>query len=110
MARSTRHAGYLDGFDLSREDAEAIIMAARVKAGWIEAPTEEPDDRSRRGGRGLSGAVAVKAAAEGWSGAELRRHAHREAPDDLIRFVVGPDGVLVPDLRRKLPGRGVWAS
>lgn len=31
-------------------------------------------------------------------------------PDDLIRFVIGPDGVLTPDLRRKLPGRGVWAS
>lgn len=31
-------------------------------------------------------------------------------PDDLIRFVVGPDGVLTPDLRRKLPGRGVWTS
>ena len=33
-----------------------------------------------------------------------------KAPDDLIRFVAGPDGALVPDLRRKLPGRGVWAS
>lgn len=33
-----------------------------------------------------------------------------KTPDDLIRFVVGPDGVLTPDLRRKLPGRGVWAS
>lgn len=33
-----------------------------------------------------------------------------KAPDDLIRFVAGPDDVLVPDLRRKLPGRGVWAS
>lgn len=31
-------------------------------------------------------------------------------PDDLIRFVVGPDGVLTPDIRRKLPGRGVWTS
>ncbi len=38
---TTRHAGYLDGFDLSRQDAEAIIMAARVHAGWIEAPAEE---------------------------------------------------------------------
>src|SRR5215813_3341001 len=28
---------------------------------------------------------------------------------DLIRFVVGPDGV-VPDLKRKLPGRGVWVT
>ena len=29
--------------------------------------------------------------------------------DDLIRFVVGPDGV-VPDLKRKLPGRGLWVT
>ena len=29
--------------------------------------------------------------------------------DDMIRFVVGPDGV-VPDLKRKLPGRGVWIT
>jgi predicted RNA-binding protein YlxR (DUF448 family) len=27
---------------------------------------------------------------------------------DLIRFVVGPDGDVVPDVKRKLPGRGVW--
>jgi hypothetical protein len=26
----------------------------------------------------------------------------------LIRFVAGPDGVVVPDLARKLPGRGMW--
>lgn len=30
--------------------------------------------------------------------------------DDLIRFVVGPEGLLTPDIRRKLPGRGVWIS
>jgi uncharacterized protein len=30
--------------------------------------------------------------------------------DALIRFVVSPDGILTPDLRRKLPGRGVWVS
>jgi predicted RNA-binding protein YlxR (DUF448 family) len=28
---------------------------------------------------------------------------------ELIRFVVGPDGV-VPDLKRKLPGRGLWIT
>jgi hypothetical protein len=33
-----------------------------------------------------------------------------KSPDDLIRFVVGPGDVLTPDLRRKLPGRGVWTS
>jgi N utilization substance protein A len=38
---AVRHAGFLDGFELSRADAEAMIMAARVKAGWIEAPGDE---------------------------------------------------------------------
>ena len=28
----------------------------------------------------------------------------------LIRFVPGPDGVVVPDLARKLPGRGIWVA
>lgn len=28
----------------------------------------------------------------------------------LIRFVAGPDGVVVPDLAEKLPGRGVWVA
>jgi len=41
---TTKHAGYLDGFDLSRDEAEAIIMAARVKAGWIEAPVPSVDE------------------------------------------------------------------
>ena len=43
---STRHSGYLESFEMSREDAEAVIMAARVKAGWIEAelPAEEGED------------------------------------------------------------------
>ena len=28
----------------------------------------------------------------------------------LIRFVAGPDGVVVADLARKLPGRGLWVT
>jgi N utilization substance protein A len=47
---SVRYPGILDGFDLSREEAESIIMQARLKAGWITeadlapaaAPAEEP--------------------------------------------------------------------
>ena len=30
--------------------------------------------------------------------------------NELIRFVVGPDGIVVPDLEAKLPGRGLWLS
>ncbi|WOJ90637.1 transcription termination factor NusA [Methylocapsa polymorpha] len=37
---TTKHAGFLDGFEISREEAEALIMTARVKAGWIEAEPE----------------------------------------------------------------------
>jgi uncharacterized protein len=30
--------------------------------------------------------------------------------DELIRFVVDPSGEVIPDLKRKLPGRGLWVS
>ena len=30
--------------------------------------------------------------------------------DELIRFVAAPDGSMVPDLKRRLPGRGVWIT
>jgi predicted RNA-binding protein YlxR (DUF448 family) len=29
---------------------------------------------------------------------------------DLIRFVLGPTGEIVPDLKERLPGRGVWIT
>jgi predicted RNA-binding protein YlxR (DUF448 family) len=29
---------------------------------------------------------------------------------DMIRFVVAPDGTVVPDLKRRLPGRGMWIT
>lgn len=31
-------------------------------------------------------------------------------PDELIRFVASPSGEIVPDVARKLPGRGVWVT
>lgn len=31
-------------------------------------------------------------------------------PAEMIRFVRGPDGAVVPDIRRKLPGRGCWVT
>ena len=46
--------------------------------------------------------------------------AHRErrdlvsgevTPEDrLVRFVAGPEGVVTPDVARKLPGRGLWVA
>src|SRR5690242_18059042 len=45
----TKHEpGFLDGFDLSREECEAMIMQARLKAGWITeadlAPPAETEE------------------------------------------------------------------
>jgi N utilization substance protein A len=33
---TVRYPGVFDGFDLSRDDTEALIMQARLKAGWIK--------------------------------------------------------------------------
>ena len=32
----------------------------------------------------------------------------KDAPEAMLRFALCPDGSVVPDIRRKLPGRGVW--
>jgi transcription termination/antitermination protein NusA len=44
---SKHEAGFFDGLDVSREDAEALIMQARVKAGWVTeaelAPPPAPE-------------------------------------------------------------------
>jgi transcription termination/antitermination protein NusA len=44
---SKHEPGFLDGLDVSREDAEAMIMQARVKAGWVTeaelAPPPAPE-------------------------------------------------------------------
>ena len=44
---SKHEAGYFDGLDVTREDAEAMIMQARLKAGWVTeaelAPPPAPE-------------------------------------------------------------------
>jgi len=56
---------------------------------------EELDAGLRKGGPGTERLCAVSRAVK--------------PVDQLIRFVVGPQGV-VPDLKHKLPGRGLWIS
>ena len=60
------------------------------------ADTEDTDQGPRQGRRGPERSCALTR--------EVR------PIDALIRFVVGPDGALVPDLKRRLPGRGVWVT
>ena len=45
-----RHAGFLESFDLTREDVEAMIVAARLKAGWItEEDLKAAEEEAARG-------------------------------------------------------------
>ena len=46
------------------------------------------------------------------AGAERLCAATREVKpvDEMIRFVVGPDDAVVADVKRRLPGRGIWVT
>jgi hypothetical protein len=60
------------------------------------ADTEETDRGPREGRRGTERLCALTR--------EVR------PIDNLIRFVAAPDGAIVPDIKRRLPGRGVWIT
>src|SRR3954471_10001182 len=61
-----------------------------------KSDTEDTDDGPRAGRRGTEGLCGLT---------------RKVKPiDELIRFVAAPDGTIVPDLKRRLPGRGVWVT
>jgi N utilization substance protein A len=61
-AESIRHKGILDGFEVGRKDAEELIMAARIAAGWV---TEEELEKARaQQAEAAAAAEAAKAAAQ----------------------------------------------
>ncbi|MBE7219748.1 MAG: transcription termination/antitermination protein NusA, partial [Caulobacteraceae bacterium] len=49
-AEAVRYDGYFEGIDISREDAEALVMRARVLAGWVDpADMEQPAEEAAEG-------------------------------------------------------------
>ena len=118
------------GADVLKEDAaNAIIMAAR--AHWFPEGQQRRDGRRSRVSRleGQAGRMEAPDAnrdAEHGSPCRSRSPAwtmpgRGQGPNrrcivsgeslplaQLIRFVVGPDGKVVPDIDRRLPGRGLW--
>lgn len=59
------------------------------------------------------GAELIEDAEDGEARGSLRRCAvtrQELPPEALIRFVADPSGTIVPDLSRRLPGRGVWVT
>ncbi|MFS8048508.1 RNA-binding protein [Rhizobium sp. BR 314] len=61
-----------------------------------EGPDAPPEDDDL-GGDGANGRMCIVTRESG-------------SPDELIRFVAAPDGTVVPDLKRQLPGRGCWVK
>jgi uncharacterized protein len=77
---------------LIEPDENALARASDPLGGVASEDRDEHDDNERGSERTC---VATRT---------------RLPVDVLIRFVVDPDGKLVPDLRRRLPGRGVWVE
>jgi N utilization substance protein A len=57
-----REAGILESFNLSADDAEGLIMRARVAMGWIEPEPEAPEEEAE--GEEIAEEAAPEAAAE----------------------------------------------
>ena len=60
----------------------------------------EQDSQTRREPRQVGGSRARRCVVAGEIAPQSR----------LVRFVVGPEKEIVPDLAEKLPGRGIWVS
>jgi len=64
-------------------------------------------------GADMADAIDAKAEGEEMTSPTLRRCiVTRQALEKpaMIRFVLDPDGRVVPDLKQKLPGRGLWVT
>ena len=110
------------GAALEPDEANALIMEARERAHWFDEAGAETEPAA--GGEGVEAtAFHVEQAAAGrrrGDGAvdetaaspQRRCIATGEVRDRarLLRFVVGPDGTIVPDIDERLPGRGLWLT
>jgi transcription termination/antitermination protein NusA len=52
---TTRNPGILEGFAIEREEAEAMIMQARVKAGWVDETALTPPEPAAAEGEAVEG-------------------------------------------------------
>jgi transcription termination/antitermination protein NusA len=63
-AESVRHKGYLAGFDVTKKDAEDMIMSARVAAGWItQADLDDMNAKAEVAAAAAQAAAEAEAAA-----------------------------------------------
>src|SRR3546814_223910 len=83
----------------------------RQRRAWPRVRIDEAIDTTAADTR------AADTRADGGSGGDRKASVRRcvvtravRPKAELLRFVIGPDGAVVPDLAATLPGRGVWVS
>jgi N utilization substance protein A len=57
---TTRYPGFLDGFGMTRPQCEDLILAARVKAGWIDEADLISDETEETVEDGAGGTESVE--------------------------------------------------
>ena len=109
--------------DLASDELIEIVGAEATwtrppptRSSWRPVPTGLPRKPHRRrspaGGAKRLNAAEATIEDDAETGPLRRCIVTRERlpKEQLIRFVVGPDKTLVPDLTATLPGRGIWLS
>ena len=104
--------GFLSSFGITRAQADAMILDARVRAGWIEAPepAAESADNEHPRRRSRTERCGRKRPDDSGSERTCIVSGAKGAPETMLRFALAADNSVVPDIRRKLPGRGVWTQ
>lgn len=93
----------------SQEEGTSAPDSARLPSRAVETPdssTDQTVNTNQTGRTTLAKAGRQQAARERMC--IVTRQTSEEA--DLIRFVLDPQGRLVPDIKAVLPGRGAWVS
>ncbi len=112
-----RIPGALESFNLTPDDANAIIMdvTRQNRLDRSDAGRGSARRRRRSGYRGGRHGVTETASLELEDDDALRERrcivTGEVLPESqLIRFVADPEGRIVPDVAADLPGRGIWVS
>lgn len=86
---------------MKRKPASRLRRSKGVTATAFIVETDRPDGTPRGATVGEAGASPQRRCI---ATGEVRDRAR------LLRFVVGPDGTIVPDIDERLPGRGLWLT
>jgi len=74
------------------------------------APSDNEEPQESGEPKGRTGEKPVKKADKDVSERRCIATGESQPKAGLLRFVVGPDGTIGPDLAERLPGRGIWVT